>query len=162
MIADIKSRIALQFRKFLLVLAIALVFEPLFLLVDSLCDYLRFGEPSCLWEKLLESYLIFYCLFLQVSQWMGLAFQHSLLYGYLLQAVVFKFIYQRFFMERVRLLWFELASSVVQRQEVILSSGAYLLAFAAATKAIRFYKSQRPRRQLERKLQGEAGECGEE
>lgn len=44
-----KRYISLRFRKFLLVLAIALVFEPVFRGVDYLGDWLRFGESAALW-----------------------------------------------------------------------------------------------------------------
>jgi hypothetical protein len=106
MIARFKREMALRFKKFLLVLAIALIFEPLFLAVDRLADLARFGEASVLWEKLLEAYLVLYWLFVVLSRRMGIAFESGLLYGYLLQALVLKFIYQRFFKERVMVLCF--------------------------------------------------------
>jgi hypothetical protein len=53
MIAVLKRSMANKFKKFLLVLSIALIFEPLFLLFDFLCNFLRFGENSSLIEKLL-------------------------------------------------------------------------------------------------------------
>lgn len=44
-----KRGVSFRFRKFLLVLIIALVFEPVFRGVDYLGDFLRFGEPAALW-----------------------------------------------------------------------------------------------------------------
>ncbi len=48
MIIQIKRRIAATFNKFIMVLTVALLFEPVFHLADSLCDCLRFGENSTL------------------------------------------------------------------------------------------------------------------
>lgn len=51
-VAVLKHSLALRFRRFLTLLAAALLLQPLFLALDSACNYLRFGDSSSLLEKL--------------------------------------------------------------------------------------------------------------
>jgi len=53
MIPSLKRVIFQKFKNFILSLTIALIFEPSFLLLDLICNYLRFGESSSLLEKIL-------------------------------------------------------------------------------------------------------------
>lgn len=83
---------------------------------------------------------------------MGLPFHHNLLYSYLLQSLVLRFLYQRFFEARVRVVWLELARNLEEKQEAILSSGGYLLAFAVVSKCLQAYSHAR-REELRMMLQ---------
>lgn len=74
---------------------------------------------------------------------MRVPFDHAHLCTYLLQALVLKYIYQRFFNEPAKALALELAKTIEEKQQLIVDSGVYLLGFAAASRWLLFLKEIR-------------------
>lgn len=74
---------------------------------------------------------------------MQVPFDHAHLCTYLLQALVLKYIYQRFFNEPAKALAMELAKTIEEKQQLIVDSGLYLLTFAAASRWLLFLKEIR-------------------
>ena len=104
-VSVLKRGLSLRFRRFLTLLAAALLLEPLFLALDSACNCLRFGDSSSLPEKLFECYCLFHALFAHLTTKAGLPFSRRALPFWLLQTVLLKYIFNQFFQSAALVLW---------------------------------------------------------